>query len=90
MDETTGRGHRQKIPSEKLKEQVGGKVEKMDDDKLVILPTYIAPNDTKFLQDQRELGKIYDHTKVGPNGEKTDFFQLGTQYGSLPRNILQR
>jgi hypothetical protein len=79
MDETTGRGHRQKIPSEKVKEQVGGKVERMEDEKPVILPTYIAPNDPKFFLDQKELGKIHDHTKVGPNGERTDFYQLGTQ-----------
>jgi hypothetical protein len=79
MDETTGRGHRQKIPSEKIKELVGGKVDKIEDDKPVLLPTYIAPNDPKFFHEQRELGKIYDHTKVGANGEKTDFYQLGTQ-----------
>ena len=79
LDEITGRGHRQKIPSEKIKEQVGGRIEKMDDDKLLVLPTYIAPTDPKFVHDQRELGKIYDHSKVGANGEKTDFFQLGTQ-----------
>ncbi|RMD39795.1 hypothetical protein DV735_g5335, partial [Chaetothyriales sp. CBS 134920] len=78
MDETTGRGHRQKIPSEKVKELVGGKIEKVEDDKLVVIPPYIAPDDPKFCQEQRELGKIYDHTKIGPNAEKTEFYQLGT------------
>lgn len=79
MDETTGRGHRQKIPSEKLKEQVGGRIERLEDDKQIVIPTYIAPNDPKFFLEQRELGKIYDHTKIGPDGERTDLYQLGTQ-----------
>jgi hypothetical protein len=80
MDESSGRGHREKKPSEKLKEQVTGKIEKLDDEKPVILPTYIAPNDPKFLQEQKEVPKIYDHTKIAPNGDKIEFFTLGTQY----------
>jgi hypothetical protein len=80
MDETSGRGHREKKPTEKLKEQVSGRFDKLEDEKPVILPTYIAPDDSKFLQDQREVPKIYDHTKIAPNGDKIDFFSLGTQY----------
>jgi COMPASS component BRE2 len=82
MDETTGRGHRQKIPTDKVKEHVGGKIEPLDDEKVVVLPTYIAPNDPKFLQDQKELGKLYDHSKIGANGQRVDFFQLGTHVES--------
>ena len=85
MDEISGRGHREKKPSEKLKEQVSGKIDKIEDDRPVVLPTYIAPNDPKFLQDQKEIPKFLDHTKIAPNGEKTDFFNLGTQYESYPR-----
>lgn len=84
MDESSGRGHREKKPSEKVKEQVSGKIEKIEDDKSVVLPTYIAPNDSKFLQDQKEVPKIYDHTKISPDGTKIDFYSLGQQYGGPP------
>jgi len=80
MDESSGRGHREKKPSEKVKEQVTGKADRIEDEKTVILPTYIAPNDPKFFQEQKEVPKIYDHSKIGPHGEKTDFYALGTQY----------
>ena len=90
MDEATGRGHRQKIPTDKVKEHVGGKIEKMEDERPVILPTYIAPNDTKFLSDQKELGKIYDHSKLGSNGERIDFFQLGTHVESKEKRYYIR
>ena len=89
MDEATGRGHRQKIPTDKVKE-VNGKIEKLEDEKPVVLPTYIAPNDTKFLQDQKELSKIYDHSKVGSNGERIDFFQLGTHVESKEKRYYIR
>ncbi len=85
MDETSGRGHREKKPSEKLKEQVSGKIDKIEDEKLVVLPTYIAPNDPKFLQDQKEIPKFLDHTKIAPNGDKIEFYTLGTQYVSISR-----
>lgn len=81
MDESSGRGHREKKPSEKVKEQTSGKIEKIEDDRSVALPTYIAPNDGKFLQDQKEVPKIYDHTKISPDGTKIDFYLLGQQYG---------
>lgn len=80
MDEISGRGHREKKPSEKVKEQVSGKIDKIEDERAVVLPTYIAPNDPKFLSDQRELPKFLDHTKIGPDGQKIDFYILGTQY----------
>lgn len=80
MDESSGRGHREKKPSEKVKEQVTSKIDRVeDDDKSVVLPTYIAPNDPKFFQDQKEVPKIYDHTKRGADGERIDFYSLGTQ-----------
>ena len=79
MDEISGRGHREKKPSEKLKEQVSTKIDKLDDEKPVVLPTYVAPNDPKFLQDQKELQKFHDHSKVAPNGDRVDFYTLGTQ-----------
>jgi len=81
MDESSGRRHREKKPSEKVKEQVSGKIEKIEDDKPVVLPTYIAPNDSKFVQEQKEVPKIHDHTKIAPDGTKIDFYLLGTQYG---------
>jgi hypothetical protein len=79
MDETSGRGHREKKPSEKLKEQVTSKIDKIEDEKSIVLPTYIAPNDPKFFQDQKEVPKIHDHTKRALNEEKIDFYSLGTQ-----------
>lgn len=80
MDESSGRGHREKKPTDKVKEQASSKIDKIEDDKVVILPTYIAPNDPKFFQEQKEVPKIYDHTKIAPNGDKIDFYSLGTQY----------
>ena len=79
MDDSSGRGHREKKPSEKIKEQVLGKIDKIEDEKIIVLPTYIAPNDPKFLQDQKEVPKIFDHSKIASNGDKIEFFSLGTQ-----------
>jgi hypothetical protein len=79
MDESSGRGHREKKPSEKLKELVTAKIDKIEDEKPVVLPTYVAPNDPKFLQDQKEIPKFLDHTKIAPNGDKIEFITLGTQ-----------
>jgi hypothetical protein len=84
MDESSGRGHREKKPSEKLKELVTAKIDKIEDEKPVVLPTYVAPNDPKFLQDQKEIPKFLDHTKIAPNGDKTEFFTLGTQCENPP------
>lgn len=81
MDELSGgRGHREKIPSAKLKEQAGAAVNTIDkNDKRIHLPVYIAQRDPKLEQEQEELKKTYDHTKTGPNGEKHDFYTLGPQ-----------
>lgn len=87
MEETAGRGHREKKPSEKIKEQVTAKIDKIEDEKPVVLPTYIAPNDPKFLQDQKEITKIPDHVKIGQSGEKIEFFSLGTQYVHPPVRV---
>jgi COMPASS component BRE2 len=89
MDETTGRGHRQKIPTDKAKD-VSGKVDKTDDERPVVLPSYVAPNDPKFLQDQKELSKIYDHSKLGATGERIDFYQLGTHVESKEKRYYIR
>jgi hypothetical protein len=76
MDDAGGRGRREKIPSAKLKEQVIGKIEKTDDERVVILPNYVAGNDPKLCLPQKEIAKTYDHTKVMPSGEKVDFYTL--------------
>ena len=89
MDEGTGRGHRQKIPTDKVRTD-GIKVEKGEDDKHVVIPSYIAPNDPKFLVDPPELAKLYDHSKVNINGEKTDYFQLGTHIESKEKRVYLR
>jgi COMPASS component BRE2 len=83
MDEGTGRGHRQKIPTDKVREQVGGgRIEKIEADKQVIIPPWIATDDPKFFLGPSELPKLFDHSKVGANGNKTDFYQLGTHLES--------
>jgi len=79
MEEITGRGHREKIPSAKLKDQVVGKPERSGDEKRVILPTYIASNDPKFLLPQAEIKKDFHHSKIGRKHETTDFYTLGSQ-----------
>lgn len=81
MEEVSGgRGHREKIPSAKLKEQAGAAVSHIDKtDRRLHLPVYIAQRDPKLEQEQEELKKTYDHTKIGPNGEKYDFYTLGHQ-----------
>ena len=53
--------------------------DKPEDEKPIILPTYIAPNDPKFLLDQKEIPKFLEHSKIAANGEKIDFYTLGTQ-----------
>ncbi|KAL2397097.1 hypothetical protein ABEF95_000496 [Exophiala dermatitidis] len=90
MDESSGRGHREKKPTDKVKEQVSSKIDKIEDDKVVILPTYIAPNDPKFFQEQKEVPKIYDHTKIAPNGDKIDFYSLGTHVESKEKRYYVR
>lgn len=80
MEESSGRGHREKIPSAKVKEQVHKSLDKVDfSASKFVLPTYIAAKDPRFEQEQKEIPKSYDHTKIGPNGEKTDFYTLGNQ-----------
>lgn len=79
MEETAGRGHREKIPSAKLKEQVGGPVVYDKNEKRIHLPVYIAQRDSKLEQEQDELKKSYDHTKLGANGQRYDFYTLGNQ-----------
>jgi len=80
MDELSGgRGHREKIPSAKLKEQAGAAVNLDKTDKRVHIPLYIALRDSRFEQEQEEVKKVFDHTKIGPNGEKYDFYTLGSQ-----------
>ena len=81
MDEVSaGRGHREKIPSAKLKESTGTAVSSIDKSKTdnrIFLPVYIVHRDPKLEQEQEELKKIHDHTKIGPNGERHDFYTLG-------------
>lgn len=83
MDEvSSGRGHREKIPSAKLKEQAGtavNSVDKSKSDNRIFLPVYIVHRDPKLEQEQEELKKTYDHTKIGLNGEKHEFYTLGHQ-----------
>jgi COMPASS component BRE2 len=93
MDDSTlaGRGHRQKIPTDKVREHVpGAKTEKSDENNKVIIPTYIAPNDAKLLLDPPELTKLYDHSKVGIDGERIEFFQLGTHLEGKEKRIYLR
>lgn len=81
MEETSGRGHREKIPSAKVKEQATKLLEKVDasSQRNTILPYYVAMRDPRFENEQKEIQKIYDHTKIGPDGEKTDWYSLGAQ-----------
>lgn len=90
-DAFAGRGRREKIPSAKIKEQVTGRNDKVEEEKRVTLPTYVAANDPKFFLDQKEISKSYDHTKILPSGEKVDFYTLsGTHVESKDRRYYIR
>ncbi|KAK5082404.1 transcription factor, contains a PHD finger motif [Lithohypha guttulata] len=81
MDEVSGgRGHREKIPSTKLKESTGtaaSSIDKSKHDNRVYLPVYVVNREAKYEQEQEEVKKTHDHTKIGANGEKFDFYTLG-------------
>lgn len=83
MDEVSGgRGHREKIPSAKLKELTGTTVVSIDkskQDHRTFLPVYVPHRDPKFEQEQDEVKKIFDHTKISADGQRYDFYSLGPQ-----------
>ena len=82
MEEYAGRGFREKIPSAKLKESVHEKVSGDKNDHIKarnIVPTYIAPKDPRFENEQKEIAKTLDHTKIGADGERIEFYSLGNQ-----------
>ncbi|ETN46763.1 uncharacterized protein HMPREF1541_00952 [Cyphellophora europaea CBS 101466] len=92
MDEVAGgRGQRVKFPSDRVREQgAGGKIEKIEAEKQVVIPPWLPPNDPKFFLDAAELPKLYDHSKVSANGDKTDFYQLGTHIESKDKRCYIR
>lgn len=90
---SAGRGHREKIPSAKLKEQAGttiSNIDKSKTDNKIFLPVYIVHQDTRLEQEQEELKKNFDHTKIGANGEKYDFYTLGPHVESKEKRFYVR
>ena len=79
MELTSGRGQREKKPTEKVKEISVKKDESAPDQ--LIPPKYKLPEyDTKWFEQPREISKIFDHSKCDrTTGEKFDFYKLGSQ-----------
>lgn len=79
-DPSSGRGQREKKPTEKVKDTTVKKEEHVSDQQLVP-PKYKLPeHDSKWFEKPREIAKIFDHTKINEKtGEKFDFYKLGPQ-----------
>lgn len=79
MELTSGRGQRERKPTEKVKEIHVKKDESAPNQ--LLPPKYKLPeHDTKWFEQPREVSKIFDHTKSNEaTGEKWDFYKLGSQ-----------
>jgi hypothetical protein len=76
---SSGRGQREKKPTEKVKDTAVKKEEPASDQ--LVPPKYKLPEyDPKWFEQPREIPKVFDHTKVNvETGEKVDFYKLGPQ-----------
>jgi hypothetical protein len=75
----SGRGQREKKPTEKVKDTTAKKEEPVSDQ--LLPPKYKLPEyDPKWFEQPKEVAKIFDHTKVNEaTGEKFEFYKLGPQ-----------
>jgi hypothetical protein len=79
MDLSSGRGQREKKPTEKVKETTVKKEEPVISQ--LVPPKYKLPEpDPKWLEEPKEIPKTFDHTKINKvTGERFDFYKLGPQ-----------
>jgi hypothetical protein len=79
VDPFSGRGQREKKPTEKVKDTVAKKEEPVSGQ--LVPPKYKLPeNDPKWLEQPKEIPKIFHHTKINETtGEKFEFYKLGPQ-----------
>lgn len=76
---SSGRGQREKKPTEKAKDTSAKKEEPVSDQ--LVPPKYKLPDyDPKWLELPKEIPKNFDHTKINEQtGETFDFYKLGPQ-----------
>jgi hypothetical protein len=76
---SSGRGQREKKPTEKVKDTTVKKDDPISDQ--LVPPKYKLPeHDSKWFEQPKEIPKVFDHTKVNEKtGEKIDFYKLGPQ-----------
>lgn len=76
---SSGRGQREKKPTEKVKETTGKKESPVTGQ--LVPPKYKLPDyDPKWFEQPKEIPKIFHHTKINSKtGEKFDFYKLGPQ-----------
>ena len=76
---TSGRGQREKKPTEKVKDTTVKKDDPVSDQ--LVPPKYKLPeHDSKWFEQPKEITKVFDHTKINDKtGEKFDFYKLGPQ-----------
>jgi hypothetical protein len=79
VDLSSGRGQREKKPTEKVKDTTAKKDDPVSDQ--LVPPKYKLPDyDPKWFEQPKEIPKIFDHTKINENtGERFDFYKLGPQ-----------
>jgi hypothetical protein len=79
VDASSGRGQREKKPTEKVKDTAVKKDEPASGQ--LVPPKYRLPeHDVKWFEQPKEIPKIFDHTKTSKkSGEKFDFYKLGPQ-----------
>lgn len=75
----SGRGQREKKPSEKVKELTGKKPDNSAEDPDRKYPPVYAADHVAASADVKEVEKFYQQTKVTATGEKYDFYTLGNQ-----------
>ncbi len=76
---SSGRGQREKKPTEKVKDTTAKKEEPVSDQ--LVPPKYKLPeHDSKWFELPKEIPKTFHHTKINQKtGEKFDFYKLGPQ-----------
>ncbi|KAF7509210.1 hypothetical protein GJ744_008270 [Endocarpon pusillum] len=86
MDPSSGRGQREKKPTEKVKDTSVKKDEPISGQ--LVPPKYKLPEpDPKWFERPKEIPKTFHHTKINEKtGEKFDFYRLGPHLESKDKH----